>query len=270
MKNLQRFDNILALAFDVKGKILENNISEEAVVCSIYDAVNAEKKSRPSSGIYVTDLEKARYAVYFLIDELFLDMNMYNQNNLAWYNYSLQRKFLESDRGGEIFYTYFEQVLDTLLLTMPIYNNNLEQKISKSQILAENASLSLTEKFRHVIQSASCLDFKNTESEITSKLSMLSTYAQCLLFGFRGKYYNSEYDDMLKELRISAQIFLAISEKDAKKHSHNATQNNTQTLPKDKQKRLSYLFYAACPLVLCIFWYFYCAETVAQIIIPKL
>lgn len=264
MRNLQRFDSVLALAFEVKGRVSDNSISEDTVVAFIYGVVNAEQQAKPSHGIYMVDLEKARCAVYFLIDELLLDMNTCAQSNFSWYNYSLQRKFLESDRGGELFYIYFEKTLDELLLAMPIHNKHFEQKISKAQLLSENTSLSLIEKFRYVIQSASCLDPKTTESEVTSKLFMLATYAQCILFGFRGKYYDSKYDDMLKELRISAQAFLALSENDAMKLPPIEVQHIPHTLSTVKQKLLGYFFYACCPLLLCVLWYFYCAETIAQ------
>lgn len=273
MKSLQRFDNILALTFEIKGRILENKILENTVVSSIYTEINAEQQATPSKGIYVADLEKARYAIYFFIDEILMDelpmdINTDTENNtknpFTWYNHSLQRKFLGSDRGGELFYVYFEEVLDTLLLTMPIYSNNTEQKLSRAQVLAENTSITLTEKFRHVIQSASCLDLKNTESDITSKLYLLATYAQCILFGFRGKFYDSEYDDMFKNLRISAQSFLTISKSDKKKPVSTIEQTSTLPLPKSQHNVFSYIFYVACPLLLCILWYFYCAETIIQ------
>lgn len=278
MKSLQRFDNILALAFEIKGRLLKNNISENTVVSSVYHEVNAEQEAKPSAGIYVADLEKARYAIYFFVDEILMDellmgdplidINPNTQNDthppLAWYKHSLQRKFLESDRGGELFYMYFEEILDTLLLTMPIYSSNAEQKLSKAQILAENTSITLTEKFRHVIQSASCLNPKNTESDITSKLYLLATYAQCILFGFRGKFYDSEYDDMFKKLRMNAQSFLTVSKSEKKKPAPTAEQTNTLPPPRNRHNLFSYFFYISCPILLCILWYLYCAETIIQ------
>jgi len=261
MRNLQRFDNALALAFEIRGGIADGSISENAAITSIYGAITEEQHAKPSAGMHVADLEQARYAVYFFIDELLLDIGV--QSKWTWYTHSLQRRFLESDRGGELFYTYFEQALDRLLLIMPIDTQSLEQKSSKAQILADDASLSLTEKFRHVIQSASCLNAE-TPTEITSKLSMLATYAQCLLFGFRGKYYDTNYDDMRKKLRTNAQIFLGMTESETNKMPFSMPQHPHLARPQNKQKLWSYFFYATCPLAVCLIWYFYCAETITQ------
>lgn len=265
MNKLQRFNAILACTLEIKGKLLNKNITRDAALLSIYAAVKAEQQAKPTPSIYMVDLEKARQAIYFFVDENFLDTEICLQSDLKWYNHSLQRKFFDTDRGGELFYEYFEQILDVLCNNMPISDNPQQYKKTQSQPILENTSLdSLNKKFCYVLQSINCLNIETLDSEFLSKLAVLNIYAQCLLFGFRGKYYSSEYDDMLKELRTCAHNFFYVPQKNIIDIPSLENQYVARTPTKSNQHVQSYFFYICCPLIFCILWYFYCAGAVVR------
>lgn len=290
MRLVDRFNPLFALAIDIHSYSVSTS-NKNALKEAIFNAVSKEQSSPVSNGITLDDMDLARTAVYFFIDEVLMDEDIISLSqkasdtqttSLGWYQNSLQNTFMNTEKGGELFFIYFEQVLDKILSltaqTADKGNTAHDIQTYTNPQIAFFQPHNLNEKFLRASQliAGSLEDEQNILNENINKntyfsaIETLEVYAKCLLYGFRGKYYGQTHHTFLQELRQTAYAFLQIKDQDNHDVNEAMYTEATHTIPLPTQIRrkatLGYFFYFACPPLLCAIWYFYCAQTVSQIL----
>lgn len=323
MRLIDRFTPLFALALDIHSSPVTAS-NKHALKEAVFNAVAKEQSAQVSTGITLEDMDRARTAVYFFIDEILMDeiliddISIYNNTTstppktphnakvkLAWYQNSLQSTYLHTQKGGELFFVYFEQILDKILTFAPqntdtsyalpstiqastmsyntqtLHSNVHDKFLRVSQLVAgtDIQSMkdveSMKEKKQSYEQNNLGNELGNTQQNIihyVSACETLQVYAKCLLYGFRGKYYEHTHQAFLKELRNTAYSYLHLDTQENEDIEKVVIRAHTQErtpmhAPLHRKSKLGYFFYLACPPLLCAIWYFYCAQTVSQILL---
>ncbi len=176
------------------------------------------------------ELEECRFAVYAWADEKLL--NAPRPDAGSWMPLSLQRRYFSTTEAGQIFFSRLDGVLGTL----GIAGDENGEPLDLAQRL-ERARSGLQEK---------------------AGAGALRMFALCLLYGFRGRLYGQE--ELLARVRSACRTLL-LRPKILPEPKAAFARHDRQTL----LRRLETAGYVLVPVIACILFWLYCANTLAHI-----
>ncbi len=242
-----RFNQILAYALHAK-KVCgsSQNAKLEDLANELFLYVEDERKKIYPKNLTRYDVDLCHLAIYTFVDELLLSVKM------SWFSFSLQNKYFGKNDGGEIFYNNLEQIVDSLYSEL-YQNPNNNEDISLAQY--EN---SLLQKWQVWLN-----HFEHNKASYTdnSKLMLLSTYALCLSYGFKGKLHNNAIElDALRKLACHTLINIL-----PKNTTLFSEEESLKIINDSKKFSFEFLFHIFVPLGITILWYFICNDIMLRI-----
>ncbi len=197
-------------------------------------------------GMTVLDLEHqqhalqlCRFAVYAWIDELMLNSGRHDA--MSWMQYMFQSARFHTASAGKLFFDNMEMLLDRILATPQ-----------------ESPSTTLAHKLSLIAQ------LPPSESDDTRTLRV---YARCLLYGFKGIFYEREKELGLL-LNASRQLLMDSDQ--------GSTIPEDSTLPSGKERlragmqRIESLAFILFPLGVVGLFALFCANILADTPLPQI
>ncbi|MDR1084138.1 MAG: DotU family type IV/VI secretion system protein [Deltaproteobacteria bacterium] len=175
----ERFFDIFHNGLVLSAKDGSGSLSWDKVARTVESLIAVEENLSLPPGFSPADREEAKVPVLLWLDERF--QNSARPDAEKWYDYSFQRKYLGTNRGGELFFESLREILT--------------DRLRQTESPADDGSGTL----------ASLWVRPGTGPDPTE--SVLDAYALSLMLGYQGRFYQG--DEELETLRALAREQLA-------------------------------------------------------------
>ncbi len=305
LQMLERFENILHYALHVRDTEDGQKLPWSEIGTRMHLLAEAERvhpaPTDADNHISAQDmdacLQYCRFATYALVDEILMESPHHNTNSaMAWYQHRLQVRYMNTDRAGELFFTQLFDITHSIieentngevhgttenvvrhtfqngefptpLFQQHISHNNMPKAPSSSAYHAPFSTLTFHEQFKEAV--SICLADKTRHISMPSHKKAhcvaLNFYAICIIYGFKGLYYDNHTSMALEDIRRSAT---ALCQGMLPTKANNETNETVMTpaLYGGFYGGLNfwYIIFLIIPLLLTGLWYFVCADIMGQ------
>lgn len=200
------------------------------------------------------DLRQCRFVVYAWVDETLL--NAARPDAVAWMGMSLQSRYFETSIAGREVFARLRERLDFVLRQADVPGLASQLPPAFAQQPTNVAFNPIQDEAQEGIELATDMERVATQPLAPVDQAVLRVYAQCLLYGFCGRFF--PYPEVLNRLRTASRTLLQVTA--------TAPENKGEPqIPVSPLYWLEPVLYVVVPLCATLVFALYCADILANL-----